>query len=187
MAPSGRLELRDRMYPSSALQDCAWLLCRVNPSQPLVLSGAPSHCLSSDLSAVPVFIFHSFEKHLLSTFHAPSNWLGAESTPGILLHTLPPPLCKRIHTQSPGPGLIYPSPASQSSMWSPPPSPENAYSGLSSNEPALLILVSYVTTIMGLPWSGSAITVNSNSIKQTTITLLGLNLWIYCVAGFEVS
>lgn len=132
MAPSGRLELRDRMYPSSALQDCAWLLCRVNPSQPLVLSGAPSHCLSSDLSAVPVFIFHSFEKHLLSTFHAPSNWLGAESTPGILLHTLPPPLCKRIHTQSPGPGLIHPSPASQSSMWSPPPSPENAYSGLSS-------------------------------------------------------
>ena len=109
MAPSGRLELRDRMYPSSALQDCAWLLCRVNPSQPLVLSGAPSHCLSSDLSAVPVFIFHSFEKHLLSTFHAPSNWLGAESTPGILLHTLPPPLCQRIHTQSPGPGLIHPS------------------------------------------------------------------------------
>lgn len=130
MAPSGRLELRDRMYPSSALQDCAWLLCRVNLSQPLVLSGAPSHCLSSDLSAVPVFIFHSFEKHLLSTFHAPSNWLGAESTPGVLLHTLPPPLRKRIHTQSPGPGLIHPSPASQSSMWSPPPSPENAYSGL---------------------------------------------------------
>lgn len=86
MAPSGLLELRDRMYPSSALQDCAWLLCRVNRSQPLVLSGAPSHCSSSDLSAVLVFIFHSFEKHLLSTFHAPSNWLGAKSTAGILLH-----------------------------------------------------------------------------------------------------
>lgn len=125
MAPPGRLELRDRMCPSSALQDCAWLLCRVNQSQPWVLSGAPSHCSSSDLSAVPLFIFHSFEKHLSSTFHVPSNWLGAESTPGTLLHTP-----RSTHTQSPGPGPDQ-SLFSNSELHVETPTP-NAYSGLSS-------------------------------------------------------
>jgi hypothetical protein len=86
MAPPGWLELRDRMCPNSALQDCAQHLCRVSQSQSLVLSGAPSHCLDWDLLAVLLFIFHLFEKHLLSIFYVPSGGLGAESAPGTLLY-----------------------------------------------------------------------------------------------------
>lgn len=78
--------MHDRTCPSSALQDCAWLLCRVNQSQPWILSGVPSHCSGSYLLAAPLFIFHSFEKHSLSTFYVPSSGLGADSNPGTLLH-----------------------------------------------------------------------------------------------------
>lgn len=108
MAPPGQLELRDRMYPSSALQDCAWLLCRVNQSQSPLWGFKQLFRLRSVSSAL--FIFHSFEKHLPGTFYVPSSGLGAESTPGTLLHA--PKSTQDL-------ALTNVFPAAWSSAWSP--------------------------------------------------------------------